>query len=263
LELLWALCNSPITNAYVYCYASKRDVGKGLFESLPVPEIDESQMFRIEFAVNRYLQAALAADRQIMQAVDLDKLRSLLLAVDAEVLRWYDLPPSHERQVLELFPGRNEPRPGVAFEWKGYLPEHFEYAIPYFVYWASMKHGEVALVSAEDAVARAERKALPTTTVALEEEIKLTYEELASLANFREDYGASPPVDARISERFAWLRRLQNAHADVMEAAFRAKFHVSHDEDDRIWERAERLIEKYGNSPTRDTPPSGPVSKKS
>jgi hypothetical protein len=54
--------------------------------------------------------------------------RHLLLSIDAEVMRLYDLPPKMEKRVLDLFQGVQ--RKGVEFKFEGYYPEGFESAIP-------------------------------------------------------------------------------------------------------------------------------------
>jgi len=55
-----------------------------------------------------------------------------MLAIDAEVMRLYDLPPRLERQVLDLFDGWA--RKGVDFEFWGYFPKDFESWIPLHEY---------------------------------------------------------------------------------------------------------------------------------
>ena len=53
-----------------------------------------------------------------------DDARELLLQVDAEVLHMYALPRRLEREVLDLFAGRQ--RAGVPFTFERYFPEGFE-----------------------------------------------------------------------------------------------------------------------------------------
>lgn len=61
-----------------------------------------------------------------------DEAKRLLLLIDAEVLRLYDLPPRMEKRVLDMFQGVQ--RKGVDFEFTGYYPEGFESAIPLHEY---------------------------------------------------------------------------------------------------------------------------------
>ena len=61
-----------------------------------------------------------------------DKAKYLLLSIDAEVMRLYDLPPKMEKRILDLFQGVK--RKGVDFNFEGYYPEGFESAIPLHEY---------------------------------------------------------------------------------------------------------------------------------
>jgi hypothetical protein len=55
-----------------------------------------------------------------------------MLAIDAEVMRLYNLPPKLEWQVLNLFAGY--PRKGVDFKFDRYFPKGFESWIPLHEY---------------------------------------------------------------------------------------------------------------------------------
>ena len=59
-------------------------------------------------------------------------MKRLLLSIDAEVMRLYDLPPKMEKRVLDLFQGSQ--RKGVDFRFDGYYPHGFESAIPLHEY---------------------------------------------------------------------------------------------------------------------------------
>ena len=50
-------------------------------------------------------------------------MKQALLALDAEVLKLYDLPPALERQLLDLFTGVE--RKGVGCDFRGYYPPGF------------------------------------------------------------------------------------------------------------------------------------------
>lgn len=111
LEFLWALLNSPIANAYAYAHLGKRDNLVGVVRRIPVPQPGASE--EVESAVNAYLEAATEGSSQ-------QALHHLLLRVDAVVLGLYELPPSLEAQLLELFAGHR--RPGVPFKQHRYIP---------------------------------------------------------------------------------------------------------------------------------------------
>jgi hypothetical protein len=55
------------------------------------------------------------------------------VAVDAEVLKAYDLPPRLERRLLEFFRGHEHER-RVSHEFSGWLPEEFTAYIPLHEY---------------------------------------------------------------------------------------------------------------------------------
>ena len=108
----WGLLNSPLANAYVYTHSTKRDNLKKFVASLPVPRASLSKTFRVANAAELYLKAVTeVSDTLFSPAPPRSSADALLLALDAEVLRLYDLPPRLERQVLDLFSGWN--RPGV------------------------------------------------------------------------------------------------------------------------------------------------------
>ncbi len=158
LVCLWALCNSPIANAYSFALGSKRDIPAGLMRRMPVPRFATSDTLRLESAVNAYLKVAveftakfqklaartksrlklgkhakpgssgqlpLLPDEPTLEAVveARDHLRALHWRVDAEVLRLYALPPNLERELLDAFDGVR--RVGVPFEQTGYIPLAF------------------------------------------------------------------------------------------------------------------------------------------
>ncbi|MGH7489228.1 MAG: hypothetical protein ACREMY_27035, partial [bacterium] len=126
--LLWALCNSPIANAYVHTHGTKRDVKVGTLRQIPVPRVTRTQAERIEEAVRAYFREMERPSGELFAGLnDEETAKRLLLQIDAEILRWYGLPPRLERQLLDLF--RGEPRAGVPFRFDAYFPSDFE---PYF-----------------------------------------------------------------------------------------------------------------------------------
>ncbi|MFL6232314.1 MAG: N-6 DNA methylase [Thermoanaerobaculia bacterium] len=125
LLFLWALCNSPIANAYVYTHSTKRDILTGVLREMPVPPITQSQVDRVTEAAQMYLQTVKGTPEGPFSGIVDDNLaKRRLLQMDAEVLRLYGLPPRLERQLLDLFNGIQ--RAGVPFEFDRYFPEDFE-----------------------------------------------------------------------------------------------------------------------------------------
>jgi hypothetical protein len=80
-----------------------------------------------------------------------EEAKRLLLCVDAEVMRLYDLPPKMEKRVLDLFQGVQ--RRGIDFEFTGYYPEGFESAIPLHEY-LSEEYQRSTIQFADDWVTR-------------------------------------------------------------------------------------------------------------
>ena len=120
LELLWALLNSPVANAYAFTHLAKRDNIVGDMRKIPMPR---GTAFReVEKTTRAYLAAA--ASR-----TDPDKLQRLMMEVDAAVLRLYALPVSLEVKLLALFTGWN--RVGVPFQQKSYFPPEFTHPMKF------------------------------------------------------------------------------------------------------------------------------------
>jgi hypothetical protein len=116
LEVLWALLNSPVANAYVFSHLGKRDNIVREVRRIPIPK--GTSLGRVHAAAVEYLQAAGSAD---VSPADLQKL---LLRVDCEVLELYSVPPEVERSLLGLFTDWD--RVGVPFVQKRYLPKELE-----------------------------------------------------------------------------------------------------------------------------------------
>jgi hypothetical protein len=128
---LWALCNSPVANAFVHTHASSGGIDVGALCQMPVPPVTRTQVERIEEAVRAYFREweGLPFAAQPPQE---ETAKRRLLQIDAEILRLYGLPPRLERQLLDLFAG--ELRPGVPFRFDAYFPRSFEPCFPLHVY---------------------------------------------------------------------------------------------------------------------------------
>ena len=128
---LWAVLNSPLSNAYMYCNSMERDNLAGTVRAIPIPIYEKSSIEKVERLVGEYF--AMMKKKASQFGVDIqDKAKHLLLSIDAEVMRLYDLPPKMEKRILDLFQGVK--RKGVDFDFKGYYPEGFESAIPLHEY---------------------------------------------------------------------------------------------------------------------------------
>lgn len=129
LALLWAILNSPVGNGFAYChFGGTRDNTVGELLQMPVPGLKPGDAERVVAAAQAYIDAAKREDGSVTP----EQLKGLLLQVDAEVLRLYDLPPRLERRLLNLFSGYA--RLGVAFEIEEYFPADFTPCIPLHEY---------------------------------------------------------------------------------------------------------------------------------
>lgn len=123
LEALWGICNSPLANAFVYSFSSKRDVLAGLMRNMPFPDVTADDTASLVEMVTAYLSAAQASTNVFSSTTDPDELKVLHWRIDAEVLRLYGLPPHLERQLIDLFAGVE--RVGVPFEQREFVPKDF------------------------------------------------------------------------------------------------------------------------------------------
>lgn len=139
---LWAVLNAPVANAFAYCQLDGWDILVGTMKRTPVPPRSPSHDAAIEHAAARYRALAIAKAEAKPAPADLftpstpsngpvptdTEVRAALLAMDAAVLRAYDLPPRLERQLLDLFAGIE--RKGVGCDFRGYYPPGFTAYIP-------------------------------------------------------------------------------------------------------------------------------------
>ena len=93
---------------------------------LPVVTVERSQA--IEAAASAYLGAVKASESAFMQPDFKNEVKQALLALDAEVLKLYDLPPRLERQLLDLF--TDVERKGVGCDFRSYYPPGFTSYLP-------------------------------------------------------------------------------------------------------------------------------------
>jgi hypothetical protein len=133
LELIWAVLNSPMANAFAYAYSSKWHILTGTWCKFPVPRFDTTAIERIETLVRNYLDAVARHEAPLplrsddARAEEARILREIHWRIDAEVTRLYQLPVEVERQLLDYFSGWE--RAGVPFKQDRYFPEGFDEAI--------------------------------------------------------------------------------------------------------------------------------------
>lgn len=132
VEVLWAILNSPLANAYAYCHGTKRTVLTGMIRALPIPDVGKEVLSSLGHLVTSYFELFSSASKVLHRDVDRKEAKRQMLTIDAEVMRLYDLPPRLERQVLDLFDGWQ--RNGVDFKFERYFPKDFESWIPLHEY---------------------------------------------------------------------------------------------------------------------------------
>lgn len=147
-KALWAICNSPIANAFAYSQSSTRDVLGRTLRAMPVFRFGGVSLLSLVEAVDAYFSVAKgvrplgrkanakpkSSNKQMAldlpgegqtSATDEEELKYLHWRVDAEVLRLYDMPAQAERRILDLFTGVR--RRGVPFVQDEYFPKGFSH----------------------------------------------------------------------------------------------------------------------------------------
>jgi len=129
--VLAALLNSPLAEAYVFTHSFQRDIRVQTYEDIPIPPAEKlaQSAQAIESLVREYKAVA---DRV---SVNPKVANQLLLRIDAEILKLYDLPPRLERSLLDLFWGYNDRH--VPFDFYGYMPPTYRPALPLHIYISS------------------------------------------------------------------------------------------------------------------------------
>jgi type I restriction-modification system DNA methylase subunit len=131
-EAVEAILNSPLANAFVAEHATNQHLTNDLLKQLPLPRRGGYEALRK--AVGRYRQARASLRQSALYPPGSSAhLSRLLVEVDAEVLKAFDLPPRLERRLLEFFRGHErERRVGHAFD--GWIPSDFTAYVPLHEY---------------------------------------------------------------------------------------------------------------------------------
>lgn len=229
LELLWALCCSPLANFFVYSQMLKRHVRVGPFRRLPIPKVDEMGCRIVVQAVKDYFSLARRGPKTLLDKVGYtdSALRKSLLRLDAEVLRLYALPAHAERFLLDQFAG--EKRPGLPVTFDRYYPDGFTAEVPLYAYLSRsfQRHlrGESPLLT-DDEEGRYD------LLVAKRDSGKLSLKEARELHDLQaevdgRDYAVSKPVPrvgvAKTEPTDAALRSLNDRLASLQLLAERKK----------------------------------------
>jgi type I restriction-modification system DNA methylase subunit len=138
IEFLWAVLNSPIGNAYTYCHTMRKHNYDGLLAKLPLPRHWEDRVRPVMTAARAYLQAVEPIEDAALRVENEAAACEALLALDAAVLRAYDLPVRLERTLLELFrlpkdKKEERRRKGVGCLFGDYYPPGFTSYLPLYI----------------------------------------------------------------------------------------------------------------------------------
>lgn len=131
-EAIEALINSPLASAFVLERASNQHLTNETMKLLPLPK--RAALADVVVAVRRYREALATVAAQVLRTGDTDSwLERLLIDIDAQLLKAFDLPPRLERRLLESFRGHEAER-RVAHAFAGWLPEDFTAFVPLHEY---------------------------------------------------------------------------------------------------------------------------------
>lgn len=131
-EAVEAILNGPLASAFVMESGSNQHLTNDQMRRLPLPK--RGGLMEVAKKVTRYRVALAAAKAKALRPADADgELNRLLVEIDAEVLKAYDLPPRLERRLLDFFRGHEGRRP-VAHQFGGWLPHDFTAYIPLHEY---------------------------------------------------------------------------------------------------------------------------------
>lgn len=145
---LWAVLNSPVASAFVASSTMRKHNYEGILGEVPMPRADASVIESIASMASHYRELALTRvqtveklehakrgrsplfeqPERIPSGATESEVQEALLALDAAVLRLYDLPPHLEHELLEYFTGVE--RKGVGCDFRGYYPAGFTSYLP-------------------------------------------------------------------------------------------------------------------------------------
>jgi hypothetical protein len=125
LEVFAAIVNGPVANAFVTSRDLRQDNRVETVREIPLPELPLPDQQSIVDLVRHYMELG----RKIFESEE--KIKDLLLQIDALVLKGYNLPPRLERILLDRFQGHQR---NVSCHFTEYYPESFVPTIPLGLY---------------------------------------------------------------------------------------------------------------------------------
>lgn len=138
LNVLWAILNSPVANAYAHSYSTKWQTLPKEWRAFPLPTLDAESVAEIEAAASAYEAAVDPRAGGRFKLVSEADIHQRLIEMDAAVLKAYALPPGLEQKMLAIFDDIE--RPGVGCRFTSYpkvpttvhLPFHLRIFLPRF-----------------------------------------------------------------------------------------------------------------------------------
>lgn len=121
VELIAALINSPMINAFLWVREAKKHNKKITLFNAPIPSLDNIDSQAVAGLVSEY-KYIFENSNLTLDATRMENARQILLKIDAAILRSYDLPPRLEKILLDVFSGYERP---VPFMFNGYFPDGF------------------------------------------------------------------------------------------------------------------------------------------
>jgi hypothetical protein len=155
-----------VANGFIAAHEDYRHIRKRTLGLIPLPRLGPADISIIDGLVGKYLalvrrrpdkEFALESSSSLGE-----RARSVLLQIDALVLKGYALPPRLERQLLEFFRGEQR---HVPFEFVEYHREGFRPNIPLWMYVAP----DFSLCTAKGFLANAPRVTDPELIEAFHE----------------------------------------------------------------------------------------------
>jgi hypothetical protein len=112
LEVIAALLNSPIANAFLGTHRTSRDNKIETIRQIPIPKLNGAQRQRFGSLVREYISYREQWRSKPEEAVYFEgRCLGIMRQLEAELLAAYDLPPDLERELLRYFDGYKRPGP--------------------------------------------------------------------------------------------------------------------------------------------------------
>ena len=132
LEVFAAVLNGPVANAFISTRDAARHVLIRTLRNIPFPDFSPEQQEALASLVHQYVATRnQGITKQLEEHEARSECRRLISAIDAEVLKAYDLPLEQERALLDWFTGSKRLGP---FEFTEYFPPSFVPLIPWHQY---------------------------------------------------------------------------------------------------------------------------------